>query len=448
MGRTKRTRKLKARHNREHPIPPSIHYELFKFLAKLGWRNENRLAVTEFPSTGRGLRCKQSLSADDVIVELPLSSMITIATIENDESFREVFDAELLDCLVGSVNFQALLSLYLQHESFKSDSKWLPYLRTLPSSFTNPIFCAKNELYCLPDNILQKIVEQNEMIKRNFQALMSAVKGEHQPKFTLDAFKWSYFVCNTRSVFINGKMLELLCKNHRMFKEILSDPPNMALAPLLDLLNHSSDAETKNHLLHKKCNEDSAEFDMFYQLQTMKSIRKHDQVFINYGAHSNAKLLVEYGFFQPDNPVDFMEFTLEDINSYIKSHMQLKMQPIPKHKYKFIRDHELDQNVFIDTVDGLSHNFQAILCILILPYNMYNLEQVAFGDDIDFKAIEAHARGILERKKLELAKFIVGLVQLSNEHKLSASGKVCSEFLSESMKFVDKVLKLISSSVE
>lgn len=443
MGRTKRHRKQRYRYKEENSIPSSVHHELLKFLANSsGWENENRLTISSFPSTGRGLRCKKKLSADDVIIELPLSSMISLVNIENDESFQEIFDQDMLVELTGSINFQALLALFLQNEMTKSaQSNWIHYLRTLPKSFTNPLFCKKSELYFLPDSILQKIVEQNELIKRNFQLLMKAIKVEYHERFTLDMFKWSFFVCNTRSVFVNSKLLDQVCER-RMFKEILSDSPNMALAPLLDLLNHSCEAETKNQLIHRKCNSDKTE--IFYQLQTLKPVKKHQQIFINYGTFNNTKLLIEYGFFLCDNRVDFLEFSLDDINNYIKSHCDLRAITIPKHKYKFIRDHELDQQIFIDTSDGLSHNFQAILSILLLPRNMYNLEQVAFGDDISFEAIKTHAKGILEMRKLEFEQFIDGLEHLANDE-LSESGKVCIDFFHESIKFIDKVLKLIST---
>lgn len=431
MGRTTRQRK---RHKITIKDENKFSYELFKFLSEKGWRNESQLTVKSFPLTGRGLNSKCKLSENDMIIDLPISSMITIVNLENDEEFHKLFDLDALQSLTKSINFQSLLALYLQNEMLKkTESYWKSYIETLPTKFTTPFFCNKSELYFIPDFILMKVVEQNGMIKRNFEELMKVVKLEYRLSFTLSDFKWAYFVCNTRSVFLNSNVLQSLCHNE-IFKEILSDSANMALAPLLDLLNHSSEASTKNQLSGSNTN-------ISYQLQTLKPIKKYEQIFINYGVYNNTKLLVEYGFIVPDNQVDFLEFSLEDVNNYIKNHKELKFMTIPKHKYKFIRDHDLEQQIFIDLVDGLSHNFKAILCILILPENLYNLEQVAFGDEINFERIKFHATNILERKKIDFQEFIVKLEHLED---LSDSGEVCIRFFRESINFIDKVLKLIS----
>ena len=39
-----------------------------------------------------------------------------------------------------------------------------------------------------------------------------------------------------------------------------------------------------------------------YEIISQSSYRRHEQVFINYGAHDNTKLLLEYGFIVPHNP--------------------------------------------------------------------------------------------------------------------------------------------------
>merc|ERR1712130_383776 len=50
-----------------------------------------------------------------------------------------------------------------------------------------------------------------------------------------------------------------------------------------------------------------------FQIVTRKAIKKGDQVFIHYGAHSNTSLLVEYGFVIPANPDDGIPLTLEQL---------------------------------------------------------------------------------------------------------------------------------------
>lgn len=444
MGRTKRARHLRKLKS-DRPSP-SIHHDLYKFLSLRGWKNENRLTVSTFPLTGRGLKAKCDLSQHDLIIDLPHQCMISILTLESDEEFVELFKD--LENATATVPFQALLALYVQHQKLKGDSsEWSAYIKTLPEAFSTPFFCKKSELYCLTENILEKIVEQNQTIKKSFKDLTELLTPVRRDDFDLETFKWAYFVCNSRSVYIKGKSLQPLV-DFPKFKELVSDSPNMALAPLLDLLNHSDQALTTSQLTHNELSIEknatkilSGEVSLNYQLFTAAPVKKYNQIFINYGNHNNTKLLVEYGFIVPENQFDFLEISLEDINSYIKSHLVMRTLLIPKHKYKFIKEHELEKQMFIDLNDGINHNFQVVLSILLIPENVYNLTQVAFGDEMNFDNIRHHAIEILKKKKFDFEKLIEGLTK----HALSQSAEACLEYFRHSIKLVDKVLNSVDN---
>ncbi|KAG5678099.1 hypothetical protein PVAND_007801 [Polypedilum vanderplanki] len=459
MGRTRRYRESRKRQRivNQQLLPSDIHHNLYKFLAKNGWKNENKLTVSAFQLTGRGLKAKQDLLENDLIIELPYECLISFYTIATDTAFYSLFDEERLDNAKSSISFQSLLAFYLCYQiSLCNESKWLVYIRTLPEDFSMPYFCKKTELYHLPENILMKVVEQNNVIKSNFERLMYLLDDNEKHKFKLDIFKWSYFVCNSRSVYINSKILEPLVEYQgtsetaRVLKELLNDEASMALAPLLDLLNHSDKVKTQCQLSHAqgfiKDNADNiinGRVRLSYLLHTLSACKKYEEIFISYGTHNNTKLLLEYGFILPNNQMDFLEFTLDDVNKYIKSHHELRLMNIPKHKYKFIRDHELDQQMYIDVNDGLNHTFQAVIAILLLPQNLYNLTQVAFGDDLNFNDIRKHAVEIMKMKRVELEKIMRGL---ENELELSKSADTCLEYFKESQKLIDKVLEFIQAS--
>lgn len=234
MGRTERHRA--KREERCKPLMLSNQFEVCKFLSSNGWSNTKRLTVSEFQATGRGLFAKRNLCELDMIIELPYQSMISYRTIENDIEFFELFSTEKLESAKTKVSFQALLALYLQHQKFIGESsRWTTYVKTLPEAIDTPYFCKKSELYHLPDFLLERIVAQNEAIKSNFSSLLSLLQPEAEQHFTLETFKWAYFACNSRSVYLDYQCLEPLTTNHN-FGKILSDTPNMALAPLLDLL--------------------------------------------------------------------------------------------------------------------------------------------------------------------------------------------------------------------
>lgn len=448
MGRTKR---IRAKRQTSSNLPSSsIHHELYKFLSLRNWQNTNRLTVSSFPLTGRGLYSKRDLIEHDLIIELPYQRMVSYQTLANDDGFLAIFSLDELEKAKSQVSFQALLAFYLHYQKLKGESsEWFAYMQTLPDTFTMPYFCEKSELYHLPEFVLEKIVDQNNSIKISFQSLVALLRHDERNNFNLDTFKWAYFVCNSRSVYVNEKLLEPLVARDHLFREILNDQPSMALAPLLDLLNHSNEAVTKSQLSHSQMfieqNADkikSGEVDLGYQLYTAKSVKKFHQIFINYGAFNNTKLLLEYGFIVPDNRMDFLDVSLDDVNNYIQSHPVLRTLLIPKHKYKFIRDHNLDQQMFIDANDGLSHNLQSVLSILLLPQNIYNLTQVAFGDELNFNDIKQHAIDVLKTKKLNFSNLSEGFL---NRPELSPSGTVCLEYLKNSIKLLDEVLTFVAA---
>ena len=117
MGRTKRHRAKREPHS---DMPnPSIHHDLYSFLSSHGWNNPNRLTVSSFKNTGRGLYAKRDLFEHDLIIELPLRLMITYLTVESDCEFYKLFSTDKLENVKSKVSFQSLLALYLQHQKLK-----------------------------------------------------------------------------------------------------------------------------------------------------------------------------------------------------------------------------------------------------------------------------------------------------------------------------------------
>lgn len=452
MGRTQKVRKLKKQRDIIKISSNSeVYYELFKFLSSRGWKNEKRLTVSTFLE-GRGLYAKEDLSDNDLIIELPLNCLITISTIEGDQNFIKLFKEENFIDMKQMISFQALLAFYLSYQkTLGKESEWYIYICTLPKEFTMPFFCKKNELYHLPDHIILKIVEQNNAIKMNYQHLINILHEDFREMISLDTFKWAYFVCNSRSVYINSKSIESIIDEEMIkLKHLIIDQPNMALAPMLDLLNHQDEAKTRCQLSHcEKFIEENVQsincgnINLTYMLFTLKSRKKYEQIFINYGPYNNTKLLVEYGFILRNNRMDFLEFSLDDINCYIKKHLELRMIPIPKHKFKFIKDHALDQQMYIDKGDGLNHNFQVVLAILLSPKNIYNLTQVAFGNDLNFCDIKEHALEIIKQRKDIIDKSLSELK--NNIDDLSNSALMCTYYFEESLVVINKVLDLLIS---
>ncbi|KAF9107462.1 SET domain-containing protein 4 [Mortierella sp. AM989] len=97
-----------------------------------------------------------------------------------------------------------------------------------------------------------------------------------------EEYEWAWLVVNTRCIYLDAK------------KQDTAD--NIALAPMLDFLNHTHDAKTEGFFCTKTKS---------YKIKTLLPYKKGEQVFINYGPHDNCFILVEYGFVTPDNPYNY-----------------------------------------------------------------------------------------------------------------------------------------------
>uniref|UniRef100_A0A1B0F0B1 Uncharacterized protein n=1 Tax=Phlebotomus papatasi TaxID=29031 RepID=A0A1B0F0B1_PHLPP len=86
--------------------------------------------------------------------------------------------------------------------------------------------------------------------------------------------------------------------------------------------------------------------------------------------------------FLPENSNEFIEVSMTDIEELIKklkrNHQNLQ---IPSNKFRYIRDHNLHEKMFIEA-SRFSHNLEIVLHFLLLDRNIYenNYHQVVFGN--------------------------------------------------------------------
>lgn len=317
-----------------------------------GWSNVTKLKIGNFPLTGRGVYSTRNLKENDLVIEISTDALITINTIEKDAEFRVIL-RDILMPRSRKISSQCLFAIYILY--LKHRRCYAAYMNSIPSSFTVPYFCTDDELRGMTSDIQEKVHAQQEIIMSTYQWLETGLqkticnccgKSFLPTIINLPLFEWAFFAVNSRSVYLDP---DVFAQNFTIV-DLLCDKPNMALAPFLDLLNHSSDVETA--LAVKRTQRSSP----LYQLYTKNAIKRYEQIFISYGALDNIKLITEYGFSLPSNRFDMLQFRFVEIEGLF--------EPIPYKLKMFLKSHALDQHLNISRDHGFSHNFLLVFHLL------------------------------------------------------------------------------------
>uniref|UniRef100_A0A034VIX6 SET domain-containing protein 4 n=1 Tax=Bactrocera dorsalis TaxID=27457 RepID=A0A034VIX6_BACDO len=447
MGRTARARQRNKRMRVTQNAPEDSLNPLLYELSRLGWHNPNRLTARDFPLTGRGVCSKnQKFSTGDTLINLPLKCLVTISTLEEAAHFKSQFDVTKFH-KDRKISFQSLLALYILHEKHLEEASHISaYINTIPKQFSAPYFCPIAELQRLPVEILEKTVEQHRLIRENYTNLKSVFHKKEcsycgqlyfDEIYTLDAFKWAYFAVNTRSVYVFSRQFK---PDKCFFQPLLSDEPNMALAPFLDLFNHSAEVTTSADLLPSGPKK-QLEYVLTLESNT-SAISPRSQLFISYGALSNFKLFTEYGFFITQNRHDYFSFSLTDVEDFLKHDKTYSNLILHRNKFAFIRQHNLHDEMFVHLDDGASHNLCVVLHLLVHEQSIYPnvLNQVAFGAAERLANVENEVQSLVSYKINTYRTFLVDFEKLTT---LSESGKVAKSYMEECIRYLEEYLDSI-----
>jgi len=148
----------------------------------------------------------------------------------------------LLSCVHSYRSFQQLssydiLSTFLMYERHCGvQSQWFPYINMLPQTYSTPVYWSPETLLSLPPDISEDARLLTNKIAKNFRRLkdlfrhIEAVLGKNVVgAFTWSSFKWAWISVSTRCVYM--RQTDSTVGN--------SEENCIAVAPLLDLLNHS-----------------------------------------------------------------------------------------------------------------------------------------------------------------------------------------------------------------
>lgn len=244
-GRTGRRRKRKKNGNCDSEYGRQIHDPDYTALLKWGKQNGisfGKLRPAYFLQTGRGLMACKKLRSGDLVISVPEKMLVTSKTAEQSEIGRQLLKLRLERLLSA----KQILCVFIVYEKYRGVSSfWHPYISTLPRLFNTTAYFNEEEIQALPSNFQQQCFAQITTIQESYEELKgllekytSVLDKEFIDFLTFDEFRWAWHVVNTRSVYKPNNTDKL-----QATAASLQTEDAYALAPVLDLLNHTDTAE-------------------------------------------------------------------------------------------------------------------------------------------------------------------------------------------------------------
>ncbi|KAM6293689.1 SET domain-containing protein 4 isoform 1-T1 [Porphyrio hochstetteri] len=296
--------------------------KLKKWLKDRGFEERN-LRPAQFQDTGRGLMTTKGLQAGDLIISLPEKCLLTTSTVLGS------YLGEYIMRWKPPVSPLIALCTFLIAEKHAGEkSQWKPYLDVLPKTYTCPVCLEHDVVGLLPEPLRKKAQEQRTMVhdlyvssKAFFSSLQPLFAENTGTIFNYSALEWAWCTINTRTIYMKHSQRECFSL----------EPDVYALAPYLDLLNHSPNVQVKAAF-----NERTRR----YEIWTNSLCKKYEEVFICYGPHDNQRLLLEYGFVATDNPHSSVYVSSDTLLRYFP--------PLDKQrnaKISILKDHNFLENL-------------------------------------------------------------------------------------------------------
>uniref|UniRef100_S4RM97 SET domain containing 4 n=1 Tax=Petromyzon marinus TaxID=7757 RepID=S4RM97_PETMA len=249
-----------------------------------------------FSDTGRGLMARRHFQPGDVIISVPERCLLTASTVLDTYLGRY-----LRECSGSVTALQALCVFLILQQQQQQPGQWGPYIAVLPASYSCPAYFSSEERSALPAPLRQEAEAQVAALLQDWRGtrplvrlLQSLFPEPVSRVFCKDAFRWAWCSVNTRAVYLPAQPCPTLA----------GGTGSLALAPILDLLNHHPSAKVTAGF-----NEATRE----YEVRAGQTHARHSQVFICYGPHDSQSLLLHYGFVCDANPHDVVYATVGEI---------------------------------------------------------------------------------------------------------------------------------------
>ena len=235
---------------------------------------------------GLGLLAQRPVGQGDEILNVPETLWIHLSTVQKSS----------LGQVTQGLKPWVAIAIFLIHETSNSNSKWRPYLDSLPETLDSPLFWSDEELAELQGTqLLGSVVGYLEFLENEYNNLMEEVLERNTQLFnpavySFDAFRWAFGILRSRS-----------------FAPLIGE--DLALVPVADLMNHGVGLDDKNPTWLKKS---SGIWNIGKTSSNVLTVRASanfqpgEQVLMQYGStKSNADLALDYGFVERNTESQF-----------------------------------------------------------------------------------------------------------------------------------------------
>ncbi|ESO94275.1 hypothetical protein LOTGIDRAFT_118649, partial [Lottia gigantea] len=252
------------------------------------WLTDNNVDIStvEITATGEsgyGLKAKEHIKEASLFLTIPRKLMLTV-----DSAKKSVLGELVKEDKILSAMPNITLALHLLCEKYTPDSFWAPYINILPESYNTPLYFTSDDLHQLKGSpVLGEAVSQYRNIARQY-AYFYRLLQKQEPyisklpicnNFTFDEYRWAVSTVMTR-------------QNQIPTEE--GSKVTFGLIPLWDMCNHTNGHYTSDFNVEKNVSECYA----------LRDFEAGEQVYIFYGARSNAEFMIHNGFVYPENEHD------------------------------------------------------------------------------------------------------------------------------------------------
>ncbi|KAJ6065264.1 hypothetical protein N7444_000917 [Penicillium canescens] len=264
----------------------------------------NGVAPVRFPGRGMGIIATRTIEANEIMIAVPVSTMLTIDCVPR----------EFVDRFPHEASIHGILAAFLTHGDAGLLDYWAAWRKIWPSrqhfQESLPVLWSES-----PGDTYQNVLgKQQKRLHDAWEHVLSVF-----PTTDWSLFSYHWLILNTRSFYYVSPGKE---------------PPDdwndaIGLVPFGDYLNHADNAPCEvvfdgQMSTFRATARHGEGFSLMIGYTGADNLRgnleKGDEVFMSYGSHPNDYLFVEYGFFLDRNESDavylddvvFQDITFDD----------------------------------------------------------------------------------------------------------------------------------------